>query len=92
MTTFIKYEPIENESFLGIATVSYLGRLILRYKISPTKDGKSFFASAASYKMKRDGEDVYVPCFMIDSRIEEDEIREIVRSGVKEYLNIHSLF
>ena len=71
---FVRYEATPGEKHLGIATVKAYGRIVLRYKIVPNKDGSGFFPAAASYKLpSHGGEDAYISAFLLDSRSEEEE-------------------
>ena len=81
---FLKYEPTPNEKHLGIATVKLYGKIILRYKIVPTKDGAGYFPAPASYKMPSDdGTDKYIGAFMLDSVSENEELINLIREHVK---------
>lgn len=82
---FLKYELTPGERHLGIATVRLYGKILLRYKIIPTKDGNSFFCAAASYKMPGEGanEERYVPAFMLDSNHEKEELETFIKDRVK---------
>lgn len=79
---FISYTPTPGEKHLGIAAVTYHAKLILRYKIVPTKDGNSFFPVPAAYKIG----DVYAPSFILDSNIEKDEVENLIKAGVKKMI------
>lgn len=81
---FVKYEATPGEKYLGVATVKAYGKIVLRYKIVPNKDGSGFFPAAASYKLPSNGgEDVYVSSFLLDSRSEEEEMNAVIRANVK---------
>jgi len=76
---FISYAPTPGEKHLGIATINYHGKLILRYKIMPTKDGSNFFPVPAAYKV---GE-TYQSAFTLDSNIEKEEVENLIKIHVK---------
>lgn len=80
---FLKYQPTPEEKYLGVASVRYLQRIVLRYKIVMKKDGKGYFAVPAAYKVD---EDTFISAFMIDSRAEEEEIISVVRAGIKPFV------
>ena len=80
---FLKYQPTPNEKHLGIATVKAYGKIILRYKIIPTKDGSSFFPCAASYKMP---DDSYISAFILDSNSENEELTSLIKTHIKKFL------
>lgn len=75
---FLSYIPTPGEKYIGIATVKLYGKIILRYKIVPTKDG-SYWPAPASYKA---GEE-YVHAFMLDSMSENDELKKLIMHNVK---------
>lgn len=75
---FLSYEPVNGEKFLGIATVRAWGKIILRYKIVPTKDGKGIFPASSSIK---NGEK-YENSFMIDSNYENQAIIALIKDKV----------
>lgn len=76
---FLSYIPTPLEKYLGIATVKLYGKVILRYKIVPTKDGSGHFPAPASYKA---GDD-YVHAFMLDSMSENEELKKVIMHNVK---------
>lgn len=76
---FLSFIPTTGEKYIGIATVKLYGKVILRYKIVPTKDGSGHFPAPASYKV---GED-YVHAFMLDSMSETEELKKLVMHNVK---------
>lgn len=75
---FLSYEPVTGERFLGIATVRAWGKIILRYKIVPTKDGKNFFPAASAIKSA----DRYEPCFVLDSAHESKQLTDMIKEQV----------
>jgi hypothetical protein len=86
---FVKFEATPGEKHLGIATVkAFEGKITLRYKIVPNKDGSGFFPASASYKMPQvGGEDVYIGSFLLDSRSDEEEMNALIRANVKKHLS-----
>lgn len=89
---FLKYVPTPGEKYLGICTVRVYSKVILRYKIIPTKDGTSFFPAAASYKMpSTDGQDHYTPAFMLDSQCDKEELDELIKANVRDAINAYSV-
>jgi len=87
---FVKYEATPGEKHLGIATMKAFGKIVLRYKIVPNKDGSGFFAASASYKMPSNGgEDAYISAFLLDSRSDEEEMTAMVRANVKKFITPH---
>jgi len=86
---FVRYEPTPGERHLGIATVKLYGKIILRYKIVPTKDGSSFFPAPASYKMPGTAgtEDRYVHAFTLDSNSEREDLETLIKAHVRPHLN-----
>lgn len=89
---FLKYEETPGEKHFGIATVRLYGKVVLRYKIVPNRDGTGFFPCAASYKMPAAGGEPerYVPSFILDSNSEKDEVEGIIKAHVKHHMTKHS--
>jgi len=85
---FIKYEPTPTEKHLGVASVKLYGKIILRYKIVPNKDGSSYFATPASYKMSTPPgtPDKYCEAFMLDSNFEKEEIMSLIHENVRKHM------
>lgn len=81
---FIKYEPVANEKFLGIATIRLWGKITLRYKIVTTKDGSNIFPAIASYKGPS-GE--YINCFTVEYNSEKEEIETLIKAHVRKEMN-----
>ncbi len=86
---FIKYEATPGEKQEGIAFIKAYGRIMLRFKIVKTKDGKAYFPACSSYKVgSQNGEDVYLAAFIIDSKSEDEELRNLIRMKVAPFLDI----
>jgi hypothetical protein len=83
---FLKYTQVQGEKYLGIATIRYEKRFILRFKIQASEKG-GFYAQPASHKIVEFGKDTYVPAFQIDSQYEADEIKTFVLGNVQQYLS-----
>lgn len=86
---FLKFLPTPNEKHIGIATVRLYGKLILRYKIVPNKDGSGFYPVPASYKVPDPAggsADHYIRAFMIDSEMEKEELESLIKSHVQAIL------
>lgn len=75
---FLSYDAVTGEKFLGIATVRAWGKIILRYKIVPTKDGKGIFPASSSIK---NGEK-YENSFMLDSNYENQALVALIKDKV----------
>lgn len=81
---FIGYTPTPSEKYLGIATVKIYGKVLLRYKVIPRNDGTSIFFAPPSIRLPAvDGAD-YVPSFILDSQIDEEEIFALIRRNIKQ--------
>ena len=76
---FLSFISTPGEKYIGIATVKLYGKIILRYKIVPTKEGSTYFPAPASYKA---GEE-YVHAFMLDSHSENEELKKLIMHNVK---------
>ncbi len=84
---FIEYVPTPGEKHLGIAKVKCWGRIVLRYKIVPTKDGSGYFPVPASYKLVENGTDRYVPAFILDSNSDKEDLEGLIKSNVKKFMS-----
>ena len=80
---FLKFQETPTEKHLGIATIRYEKRWILRFKINLNPKGEGYFSNAPSVKV----DDSYYPAFSLDSSYESDELRKFVLNGVKEHLS-----
>jgi hypothetical protein len=80
LVEFISFKATPGEKHLGIASVRYLGKITLRYKIMPGKE-RGIFANPASYKITVDGEDKYTPSFMIEMNSDAEEVMNCVKRG-----------
>jgi len=91
---FISYTPTPTDQYmLGIAKIKLYGKIELRYKHVKTKDGSGSFFTSATYSMvdPNTQEKKYVPCFLIDSRSDEEEIQDIIRDGMNRVLKQKSV-
>lgn len=81
---FIKFERTPGEKHLGIATVKMYGKIMLRYKIIPSKDGASFFCAppSATKMVGQDGKDYYPASFVIDSNSENETLQNFIKAHV----------
>lgn len=82
---FIDYTPTPGEKHLGLAKVKCWGKIVLRFKIVPTKDGSGAFPAAASYKIVENGADRYVPAFILDSNSDKEDLEGLIKSNIKRY-------
>lgn len=82
---FIDYIATPEEKHLGIARVKAWGKIVLRFKIVPTKDGSSFFPAAASYKIIENGTERYVPAFILDSNSDKEDLESLIKSNVRRF-------
>ncbi len=90
---FISYTPTPNDQYmLGIAKIKLYGKVELRYKHVKTKDGNGTFFTSATYTTTdpQTNEKKYVPCFLIDSRSDEEILQEVIREGVNQVMNQRS--
>lgn len=80
---FVKYINTPQCKFMGLAEVLLDGKILLRYKITAGKDGKGLFPVSASYCIESVEGNTYLPAFLIDSRIIEDEIKALIMQNIK---------
>lgn len=76
-----KFEKNEDGSnCVGSVDVRLEIPVILRYKIIKKKDGSGVFYAPPSFKITQNGEDRYLPAFVIDSNYQSDEIRAEIQT------------
>lgn len=75
MIKFVSFERVVGEKFLGVASVVYDGKIMLRYKVFPAKEGKGVFFSTGSIKK---GES-YLPAFEFDSNFLKNDVERCIR-------------
>ncbi|MEK6882481.1 MAG: hypothetical protein AABY22_22865 [Nanoarchaeota archaeon] len=80
---FIKFEKTPGEKYQGIAYVKAWGKIILRYKIIPTKDGVGYFVGIDCHK-KPGVEGKYEDAFMLDSNGDKELIEDMIRKVVNQ--------
>ena len=80
---FIKFEKTPQEKYLGVAYVKAWGKIILRYKIIPTKDGIGYFIGIDCHK-KPGVEGKYEDAFMLDSNADKEFIEDMVRKATNQ--------
>jgi hypothetical protein len=93
---FISYTPTPTDQFmLGVAKVKAYGKLELRFKHVKTKDGSGTFFCCANYTTQdSSGEKKYIPCFLLDSRSDEEMLMELIRDGVNQVMaqrSVHAM-
>lgn len=82
-----KYELMSFETFAedqytaAMAKVRIEGKYIVTYCLKRLKDGGSFWA-VPSMSITKNGAKVYVDSFMMDSRFEEEELKNFVKSSI----------
>ncbi len=79
---FLNYTPTPTEKHLGVATVRYDRKFILRYKIAPNPKGENLFVNAPSLKVD-DSDKPYKPAFEIDSKYESEELEKFILQNVR---------
>ena len=86
---FVEFVPTPNEKHLGILSVRIHGDPIslVKYKISPRKDGKGVYPNIASYKMpdRAPGEE-YDECWMPEMRSDNDSLIKFIIHSYNEWL------
>ena len=78
---FLKYTPTPTAKFLGIAEILIEGKLVLRYKLAPGKDGKGIFIQPASYGIDSPNGVEYKRCFDWDSNLIKEDIEAMIRKA-----------
>ncbi len=88
MFEFKSYTPTPNDQYmLGIAKVKLYGKVIANYKHVKTKDGSSTFFCTQNYQtVSESGEKKYLPCVMLDSRDDEQDLLDFIRDNVNKIM------
>lgn len=81
----------DDQFMLGIAKVKLYGKVVANFKHVKTKDGTGDFFCSASYSIKDAmGEKKYLPCVMLDSRDDEEELLNFIRTKSHEAIAFKS--
>jgi hypothetical protein len=83
---FCGFLPTPGEKHIGIVKIKAFNKIVLRYKIIAKKDGNGYFPTAASYKVAMDGQDTYVPAFILDSNSDKDDLENLIRTNLRKFL------
>lgn len=83
---FKSYTPTPQDPYmLGLAKVKLYGKVIATYKEVKTKDGSGTFFCTANYtSTDASGEKKYMPCVMLDSRDDEQDLLDFIREKVNQ--------
>jgi hypothetical protein len=89
---FKSYIPTPNDQYmLGIAKVKLYGKLVVNFKHVKTKDGGSSFFCTQNYTLTdANNEKKYLPCVLLDSRNDEDELMDYIRENVNRVVALRS--
>tara|TARA_R110000868_G_scaffold43751_1_gene146858 strand:- start:120 stop:530 length:411 start_codon:yes stop_codon:yes gene_type:complete len=89
---FKSYIATPNDQYmLGVAKVKLYGKVVANFKHVKTKDGSGDFFCSASYSIQdATGEKKYLPCVMLDSRDDEEELLNFIRVKSHEAIALKS--
>ena len=79
---FIKYDLTPHDRHKGIAHVRAYGKISLRFKVIPKKNGEGTFPAAPSIRMGTEPDISYLSAFSVDSKEEESELMSVLRDGI----------
>jgi len=89
---FISYKSTKEDKYmLGVATVKAYGKILLRYKHIAGKEGRGDFFVAPNISYTEMSDKKNLSGFMLDSRIEEEDLVDLLREGYRNYLNQRSI-
>jgi len=89
---FISYKSTKEDKYmLGVATVKAYGKILLRYKHIQGKENRGDFFVAPNISYSEMSDKKNLSGFMLDSRIEEEEVVDLLREGYRNYLNQRSV-
>ena len=80
---FVRYIPTPTETYMGIAEIFIMSEFSILFKIILRKDGSGFFPAPASFKVKENGNDVYLQAFKIDSIRSNEHLNAFIIANVK---------
>ena len=82
---FLNYVSTPEEKFMGVATTRHVladgGKIVLRWKVVPKKEGDGYFIAPASLKTG-ESESGYVESHMLDSRSDDEMVKAFIRENV----------
>lgn len=80
---FLSFEPISGEKIFGIVTIRAWGKIIIKFRVIPKKDGTPF-ASVPTFKngLNADGGDKYDKVFIIDSAYEKKMLDDLIEKNL----------
>ncbi len=82
-----------DQYMLGIVKFKLYGKVVVNFKHVRTKDGSGDFFCPASYTMTdANNEKKYLPCVLLDSRDDEEELQEFIRAHVNQAIAQRSAF
>lgn len=91
MFEFMDYVATPAEKHHGIVRIKAFGKIVLRYKIMPKKDGSGWFPICASYKIPGPEGDSYVSAFVLDSNSDKEDVEALIRANVKRHIvSVHA--
>lgn len=77
---FIDYKATPGEKHIAIVSIKAYGKILLRFKMVPTKDGTGYWPASSRLKLvDSQGQDAYLDCFTIDSRIDHEQMIDFVK-------------
>lgn len=79
---FIDFKEAHNEKHVGIATISLDGKIYLRFKVLPRKEGPGYYCVTNSFKIS---DDEYLPAFVIDSNYMKEQIDLEIKKNVEDF-------
>lgn len=78
---FISYEATPHERHEGIVSIKAYGKILLTYKVIKNTD-HGYYVARPKIRNKKEIGEVYLPAFVIDSQIENEEIFKCVRDNL----------
>ena len=90
---FKSYIPTPNDQYgmLGLAKVKLYGKIVITFKHVKTKDGNSSFFCTNNYTLTDAmGEKKYLPCVLLDSRDDDQELQDFIRDNVNKTISLQN--
>lgn len=82
---FVCFELSPLEKHVGIVSVKAYGKILLKYKvIKNQEDSNSYYLARPKIRNKQEKGEIYIPAFVIDSQIDNEELFALVRENIND--------
>lgn len=78
---------LKGEKHLAVVDVRAWGKICLRFKVVPAEKGGTFVTTGSVKIGMEDGKDKFEPCFLMEMRSEERQLRDVVMGAYRASIN-----